>query len=205
MHCPAVENLAKLLTILPGIGPRSAQRIAYNILEKNKKSGLKLANTLIHSIQTVQNCQQCRTLTDTPICKICTNPERKTNLLCITETPSDMITIEQTGAYKGNYFVLNGYLSPLEGIGPTELGIKSLIQLVEDRQINEVIIATNPSIEGDATAYYIFEQFKHKPIKCTRLAHGIPMGGELEYLDGRTLTHALQARTTIKTTESSAG
>ena len=198
MASPLISQLIDALRCLPGVGPKTAQRMAFQILERDRDNGLLLAQMLQEAIAKVGHCQTCRTLSETDQCYICANPARDPALLCIVETPADVMAIENIGTYRGRYFVLMGHLSPLDGIGPREIGIDDLRQRVKDDAIKEAILATNSTVEGEATAHYIAELLKDTPIKCSRIAHGVPVGGELEYLDGNTLSRALDARVTIK-------
>lgn len=183
---------------MPGVGAKSAQRIAFHILQRNKEGGRQLAQTLQAAISAVGNCQQCRTLTELEICNICQNPARERSILCIVETPADIMAIEQTGSFRGIYFVLMGHLSPIDGIGPEQLGIDLLKQRLQAGTINEIIMATSTTVEGETTAYYIAELAKAYPhVQTTRLALGMPLGGELEHLDGGTLARALSQRSKI--------
>jgi recombination protein RecR len=190
----SIENLISALRCFPGIGPKSAQRMAYYILERSREKGSQLSKALEEAINKVTNCQRCRALTETNICAICANPRRDSSLLCVVETPADILALEQTNSYNGLYFVLMGRLSPLDGIGPNEIGINILQQRLNQDDIQELILATNLTMEGEATAHYIANLVANKNIKCTRIAHGVPMGGELEYLDGNTLSRALKGR-----------
>jgi recombination protein RecR len=190
----SLENLISALRCFPGIGPKSAQRMAYYILERGKDKGSRLSKALEEAISKVANCKRCRALTETEICTICADNRRDHSLLCVVETPVDIIALEQTNCYNGLYFVLMGRLSPLDGIGPNELGINILQQRLEQDHIQELILATNLTMEGEATAHYIANLATSKNINCTRIAHGVPMGGELEYLDGNTLARALKGR-----------
>lgn len=194
---PLIDQLITALRCLPGIGPKSAQRMAFHLLEREKTGGLALAKILELAINTVGHCDSCRTLSETALCKLCTNPTRDQSLLCIVETPADVIAIEQTGSYRGQYFVLMGRLSPLDGIGPEELGIDQLIKRVSENPPQEIILATNPTVEGEATAHYLAELVKQRGIQATRIAHGVPLGGELEFVDGNTLARALSGREII--------
>lgn len=191
-----IDKLVNALRCLPGVGPKSAQRMAFYLLDhqKGRTCGITLANTLEQAIQRVGHCQLCRTLSETELCDICNNPRRNSALLCIVETPADIIAIEHTNIYSGRYFVLMGHLSPIDGIGPNELGIDKLSALLESSMLSEVIIATNPTVEGEATAHYLHNLIKTKNIKCSRLAYGIPLGGELEYVDSNTLARSLNGR-----------
>jgi len=198
MLSPLIQELIESLRCLPGVGPKSAQRMTFHLLERAKDKGLQLAESLKKTIDQVDHCQRCRTFSETEICQLCSSPKRNQQLLCIVETPADVIALEQTGNYRGLYFVLMGHLSPLDGIGPKEIGIELLSQRMQAETIDEIIIATNSTIEGEATAHYIATLSNAKGITCSRIAHGIPAGGELEYLDELTLTRALEARRHIE-------
>ena len=195
MPSPLLRELIDALRILPGVGPKSAQRMALTLLERQRPGGLRLARALEQALHHVEHCSICRNLTEQTICDICSNNNRDQNLLCVVESPMDVIALEQSGSYRGCYFVLLGRLSPLDGIGPNELGLPALIErLRASPEIEELIIATNPSVEGEATAHYLREATRGLPLLVTRLAQGVPVGGELEYLGGSTLTHALSGR-----------
>ena len=195
MPSPLLRELIDALRILPGVGSKSAQRMALTLLERQRPGGLRLARALEQALHHVEHCSICRNLTEQPICDICSNSSREQNLLCVVESPMDVIALEQSGSYRGRYFVLLGRLSPLDGIGPNELGLPALIErLRATPEIEELIIATNPSVEGEATAHYLREATRSLPLMVTRLAQGVPVGGELEYLGGSTLTHALSGR-----------
>ena len=195
MSSPLLRELIDALRILPGVGPKSAQRMALTLLERQRPGGLRLARALEQALHHVEHCSVCRNLTEQPICDICSNPAREQHLLCVVESPMDVIALEQSGSYRGRYFVLLGRLSPLDGIGPVELGLPGLIErLRAEPGIEELIIATNPSVEGEATAHYLREATRGLPLMVTRLAQGVPVGGELEYLGGSTLAHALSGR-----------
>jgi recombination protein RecR len=195
MHCsPLLEQLIEALRCLPGVGPRTAQRMAFQLLERNREKGKQLASILQTAMQEIQHCKRCRTFSEVEYCRLCLSTERDKTLLCIIENPADMIAVEQMGHYRGLYFVLMGRLSPLDGIGPSDLGIPQLTPLLTEGSIKEVIIATNPTMEGAATAYYISELVKPYAIKVSRIAHGVPLGGELEYIDSGTLAHAFAGR-----------
>ena len=195
MPSPLLRELIDALRILPGVGPKSAQRMALNLLERQRPGGLRLARALEQALHHVEHCSICRNLTEQTVCDICSNSSREQNLLCVVESPMDVIALEQSGSYRGRYFVLLGRLSPLDGIGPNELGLPALIErLRATPEIEELIIATNPSVEGEATAHYLREATRSLPLMVTRLAQGVPVGGELEYLGGSTLTHALSGR-----------
>lgn len=192
---PLVTELIDALKCLPGVGPKSAQRMAFQLLERNRNKGFRLGESLLKAMEHVGHCRFCRTYTEEDICEICASIKRQdSGLLCIVESPADVVAIEQTGQYSGRYFVLMGHLSPLDGIGPLEIGLDILKTNLQDSQINEVILATNPTIEGDATAHYIGQICQELSIHASRIAHGVPVGGELEHVDGTTLTHAFSGR-----------
>ncbi|WP_373767707.1 recombination mediator RecR [Glaesserella sp.] len=192
---PLLENLMEALRVLPGVGPKSAQRMAYHLLQRNRSGGIALAKALNEAMTHIGHCKSCRTFTEEEECAICQNPRRQASgQLCVVEMPSDIQAIEQTGQFSGRYFVLMGHLSPLDGIGPREIGLDLLQKRLEEESFHEVILATNPTIEGDATANYIAEMCLVHHIKVTRIAHGIPVGGELETVDGTTLSHSFAGR-----------
>jgi len=192
---PLVQELIDAFKCLPGIGAKSAQRMAFHLLERNRLGGQKLADSLSNAMQKIGHCQRCRTFTEDTLCDICLSPKRQLcQQLCIVETPADVIAIEQTGEFQGLYFILMGHLSPLDGIGPDDLGLDILEKQLEEGEFTEVILATNPTVEGEATAHYIAEMTKKHQINISRIAHGVPVGGELEYVDGNTLSHALSGR-----------
>ena len=192
---PLITELVNSLKCLPGVGAKSAQRMAFSLLERNREGALQLSNALRNAMQEVKHCNQCRTFTEDELCKICENPKRAQSAqLCIVESPQDVLAIESTSQYQGRYFVLMGHLSPIDGIGPKEIGLDKLAQLLSEESIAEIILATNPTVEGEATAHYIGQMCKQHKIAATRIAHGVPVGGELEYIDGNTLTHAFNGR-----------
>lgn len=198
-YSPLIDQLVDAFRRLPGIGPKSAQRMVLHFLEKDREGGKHLALALNAAMDGVGQCEKCRTLSEQTLCHICDNPKRDQSLLCIVETPADVFAVEQTNSYKGVYFVLMGHLSPIDGIGPEEIGINQLLKLVEFSVTTEIILATNPTVEGEATAYYIAEQLKtpvllERGLKVSRIAHGVPLGGELEYIDGGTLIHSFAGR-----------
>lgn len=194
MASPLINSLIDAFKMLPGVGPKSAQRMAYYVLERNRKGGERLAYALSQAVEKVGNCQQCRDLTEVEVCGICSSPKRLKNELCVVENPTDITVIEQSGIYKGVYFVLMGHLSPIDGIGPTDLGLDALKERLRHGEIAEVILATNPTVEGEATAHYIQQMAKDAGVQVSRLAQGIPMGGELEYIDSGTLSQAFAGR-----------
>jgi recombination protein RecR len=193
---PLINQLVESLTILPGVGPKSAQRLALYLLEKNKAGAAVLVSTLSEALEKVGHCQQCRNLTETTLCPVCDDTKRNNESLCVVETPAELLAIEQTG-FKGRYFVLFGRLSPIEGIGPDALGLNKLRENVLDNGVKEIILATNPTVEGEATAQYIQQMFVNSEVIVSRIAHGVPLGGELEFVDGGTLAHAIAGRKTV--------
>lgn len=196
---PAISELIRALRMLPGVGPKSAQRMAFQILERQREGGLQLSHALAQAVERVGHCEVCRTLTEAQICELCNDETRReSGLLCIVETPADVLAIEQTGQYAGCYFVLMGHLSPLDGIGPEDIGLDRLAERLEREAISEIILATNPTIEGEATAHYIAELARQYNVSTSRIAHGVPVGGELEYVDQATLGHAFSGRKRIE-------
>lgn len=194
---PLLNQLIESLRCLPGVGPKTAQRMALHLLERNREGGLQLASMLTEALQKIGRCKQCRDLTELETCNICANPRRDESLLCVVESPVDVLSIEQATAYQGRYFVLLGRLSPLDGIGPAELGLDQLAERLEKDTPEEMIIATNPTVEGEATSYYLQRMARKHDIRITRIAHGVPLGGELEYTDQSTLAHAFSGRLLI--------
>ncbi len=194
---PLLEQLIEALRCLPGVGPKTAQRMALTLLTRNRERGMHLANILTRAIEEVKHCEMCRIFSETTLCHICTSTHRDASQLCIVENPIDVIAIEQTNSYRGKYFVLLGRLSPLDGIGPDAIGIDQLTARFKTNEIKEIIIATNPTVEGEATAHYIATLAKTYHIKTTRIAHGVPIGSELEYIDANTLSHALIEREVV--------
>jgi len=189
-----IGRLIESLRCLPGVGPRSAQRMAYHLLEHNRDGGRQLAEILAQSMEQVGNCSDCRTLSEDARCTLCANERRDRSQLCVVETPADVQALEQSTGYQGLYFVLLGHLSPLDGVGPEQLGLDALEARLASGEVSELIIATNPTVEGEATAHFISELAHACGITATRIAHGVPMGGELEYIDGGTLSHAFASR-----------
>lgn len=197
MEQPLIQKLNRAFCALPGVGNKSAQRFVYHLLEKNKQGGIHLANMLLEAMRNIKKCKQCRTLTEQEYCHICSNEQRNKQQLCIVEATTDVDAIEQSGVYQGLYFVLNGYLSPIDGIGAQELGLDTLETYLKNNSIDEVILATNATMEGQITAHYLSSIVKTHHIKLTQIAHGIPLGGELEYADINTISHAMSDRKTI--------
>lgn len=195
---PLIDQLIHALRCLPGVGPKSAQRMAFHLLERGRDAAQTLANTLQHAVRNIGHCQRCHTFAETELCRFCSDPRRDQQLLCIVETPADVLAIEQTQAYRGLYYVLMGHLSPLDGIGPAELGIPRLLAHWQQHAPEEIILATNPTVEGEATAHYIAELARQQQTKVTRIAHGVPLGGELEFVDIGTLTRALLSRDALE-------
>ena len=191
---PLIQRLVEALRCLPGVGPRSAQRMAFHLLERDREGGRRLAAVLGEAMERVGHCRRCRTLSDREVCTLCATPNRDDALLCVVETPAEVLAIEQATGYKGRYFVLGGRLSPLDGVGPRELGLDLLRARLAEGTVRELILATNPTVEGAATAHYIGEMARESGVLVTRIAHGVPLGGELDYVDGGTLAHAFAGR-----------
>lgn len=191
---PLVDNLINSLRYLPGVGPKSAQRMALYLLEKNRDAGDIIAKSISEAMQNVKKCKLCRNLTEEEICSICADAKRDTSILCVLENPADLFAIESSGTFKGLYFVLYGRISPLAGVGPEDLGLDVLFEQLKNSDFKEVILATNPTVEGETTAHYIHQHIQGLDIKITRLAQGMPLGGELEYTDGLTLARAISSR-----------
>lgn len=197
IYPPTLVRLIETLRCLPGVGPKSAQRMAFHLLEKDRNGAAAIADALQKAVAGIGRCQRCRMFAEAELCPVCASPSRDRSLLCIVESPADVAAIEQSGSYRGCYFVLMGHLSPLDGIGPDELGFAELEALLAAGEIKEAILATNATVEGDATAHVIAAIASGRQIKSSRIAHGVPVGGELEYVDGGTLAHALAGRQTL--------
>jgi recombination protein RecR len=198
-YSPLMQQLIDAFRRLPGVGNKSAQRMVLHFLERDRDGGKKLAAALVAAMEGIGQCRRCRNLSESELCQVCAHPGRDHGILCVVETPADVMAVEQTAAYRGLYYVLMGHLSPIDGIGPDSLGIPGLLALVEQGGVVEVILATNPTVEGEATAWYIAEQLRNpvysqRGLKVSRIAHGVPMGGELEYIDGSTLMHSIAGR-----------
>ncbi len=191
---PLLRELVEALRCMPGVGPRSAQRAAFHLLERDRPAALHLADCLQRAMEGIGRCRQCRTFSESELCELCAGSSRDRSLLCVVETPADIAAVESAAGFSGLYFVLMGHLSPLDGIGPEELGLDVLDQRFAEGEVREVILATNPTVEGEATAQYISERAKSQGLRVTRIAHGVPLGGELEYVDGGTLSHAFTGR-----------
>ena len=194
---PLIDQLIESFRCLPGVGPKSAQRMTLFLLERNRAGGLKLSESLVSALNNVGNCRECRNLTEHELCSICENKSRDSGLCCVVESPADILAIEQAGTYRGVYFVLMGRLSPIDGIGPKEIGLDILEQKLSHGGINEVILATNPTVEGETTAHYIAQLCHKYKVGASRIAHGIPVGGELDLVDGTTLMHAFSGRRAV--------
>ena len=197
-YSPLLVQLIDALRCMPGIGRKSAQRIAFHLLERDRDGASQLSVALSQAVQGIGHCERCRMLSEHELCAICSASGRDATQLCIVESPADVMAIEEATGYRGNYFVLMGHLSPLDGIGPQELGLSVLEQRLSEGGIEELIIATNPTVEGDATAHYLADLAERRNVKASRIAHGVPLGGELEYVDGGTLSHAFYGRRLVE-------
>jgi recombination protein RecR len=195
---PLLSELIEALRCLPGVGGKSAQRMAFHLLERERERGLKLAAVLQQAMQKIGHCTRCRNFSETTVCSICASASRDRHLLCVVESPTDLAAIEQATGYRGQYFVLMGRLSPLDGLGPEELGLGLLAERLGEGEVEELILATNPTVEGEATAHYLAQLARAAGIRPTRLAHGVPLGGELEYVDRGTLAHAFGSRQSLE-------
>ena len=191
---PLLLQLIDALKCLPGVGPKSAQRMAFYLLERDRDGAKNLSSALIEAVEKIGHCSMCRTLSEAEICDMCNSVSRDNGTLCVIETPADVYAIEQTAEFRGKYFVLMGHLSPLDGIGPAELGLGLLESRLANGEMKELILATNPTVEGEATAHYISDMAVRHKVMTTRIAHGVPLGGELEYIDAGTLAHAFSGR-----------
>jgi recombination protein RecR len=189
-----LDELIEALRCLPGVGGKSAQRMAFHLLERDRDRGLKLANVMQQAMQRIGRCQRCRDFSEDPLCAVCANGSRDQHTLCVVESPAELAAIEQATGYRGQYFVLMGHLSPLDGLGPEELGLPQLAARLAEGEVEEMIVATNPTVEGEATAHYLAQLARAGGVRPTRLAHGVPLGGELEYVDRSTLAHAFGGR-----------
>jgi len=195
---PSLQNLIEALRCLPGVGPKSAQRMTLHLLERDREGALGLGEALSEAVERVGHCSRCRNFTELEVCEICIDPKRDATTICVVESPADVLAVESSGSFRGHYFVLMGHLSPIDGIGPAEIGLDLFHRRVVDEGIQEVILATNPTVEGEATAYYLTDMLQPEGIKVSRIAHGVPLGGELEYVDGSTLAHALSDRRLVE-------
>lgn len=190
----SLENLIQALRCLPGVGPKSAQRMAYHLLQRDQNGARRLAQALDHALGTIRHCRMCNNFSEEEVCELCSSPKRDAGLLCVVEMPADLVMMEQTQGYRGMYFVLMGRLSPLDGVGPKDIHLDRLLKRAADGGVREVILATNFTVEGEATAHYISELLKERGIKVTRIARGLPVGGELEHVDSGTLAQAVADR-----------
>ncbi len=191
---PLLQQLIEALTCLPGVGPKSAQRMAFHLLERDRSGATVLSLALQQAAENIGHCKRCRTLSEEALCGLCSSPSRDDSKLCVVETPADVYAIEHIAEFRGRYFILMGHLSPLDGIGPAELGLQLLDERLASGQIEEIILATNPTVEGEATAHYISAMAIRHNVLATRIAHGVPLGGELEFIDSGTLAHAFSGR-----------
>jgi recombination protein RecR len=194
LYPPSLSRLIEALRCLPGVGPKSAQRMAFHLLERERVGGRELAQAVTGAIDGLGHCRRCRMFAEGELCPICSSHQRDRSLLCVVESPADVVAVEQSASYRGCYFVLMGHLSPLDGIGPHEIGIEALERLLGEGEVAEVILATNPTVEGEATAHFLGEVIARHGLSASRIAHGVPVGGELEYVEGGTLAHAIAGR-----------
>jgi recombination protein RecR len=197
LYPPSLSRLVEALRCLPGVGPKSAQRMAFHLLERDPDGAREIAAAVGGAIEKLGHCQRCRMFAEGDLCPVCAAPGRDRGLLCVVESPADVVAIEQSGGFRGCYFVLMGHLSPLDGVGPAEIGIDAFERLLVEGEVREVILATNPTVEGEATAHFLAEVTARHGVRASRIAHGVPVGGELEYVDGGTLAHALAGRQMI--------
>jgi recombination protein RecR len=191
---PLIEQLVESLRCLPGVGRKTAQRMALHLLERDREAAMLLSKSLADAMEGVGHCQRCRNFCEQEVCTLCADTRRDTTTICVVESPADVIAVEQSGSYRGLYFVLMGHLSPIDGIGPEDIGLDILRERIQADGVTELILATNPTVEGEATAYYLSELVRDEGIRISRIAHGVPLGGELEYVDGSTLAHAFSGR-----------
>ncbi len=191
---PALTDLIEALRCLPGVGPKSAQRMTLHLLERDREGATVLSEALHQAMSRIGRCQRCRNFTEQAVCELCLDTRRDANTICVVETPADVLAVEQSGSFRGIYFVLMGHLSPIDGIGPAEIGLELLQKRVVEEGIQEVILATNSTVEGEATAYYLTDMLQPHGVRVSRIAHGVPLGGELEFVDGSTLARAFSGR-----------
>jgi len=196
-YSPLLVRLIDGLRCMPGVGQKSAQRIAFHLLERDREGATQLSAALAEAVEGIGHCKRCRMFTEDELCAICSAAGRDATQLCVVESPADVMALEDATGFRGMYFVLMGHLSPLDGIGPEELGLSQLNDWLAEGEVTELIIATNPTVEGDATAHYLADLAAQRGIKASRIAHGVPLGGELEYVDGGTLSHAFYGRRTV--------
>jgi recombination protein RecR len=197
LYPPSLNRLIEALRCLPGVGPKSAQRMAFHLLERDPDGAREIAAAVGGAIEKLGRCRRCRMFAEGELCPVCAAPGRERGLLCVVESPADVVAIEQSASFRGCYFVLMGHLSPLDGVGPAEIGIDAFERVLAEGEVREVILATNPTVEGEATAHFLAEVTARRGIRASRIAHGVPVGGELEYVDGGTLAHALAGRQAV--------
>jgi len=197
LYLPSLNRLIEALRSLPGVGPKSAQRMAFHLLERDRDGAREIAASVTGAVAALGHCQRCRMFAEGDLCPVCAAASRDRTLLCVVESPADVVAIEQSASFRGCYFVLMGHLSPLDGVGPVEIGIDAFEQLLREGEVREVILATNPTVEGEATAHFLAEVVARFGLRASRIAHGVPVGGELEYVDSGTLAHALAGRLAI--------
>lgn len=193
-NSPLLTQLIEALRCLPGVGAKSAQRMAFHVLERDREGAKRLARKLQEAVERIGNCKRCRAFSESELCGFCSSSSRDAQLLCVVETPVDQLAVEQATGYRGHYFVLLGRLSPLDGLGPRELGLDLLTSRLAEGEVQELIVATNPTVEGEATAHLLSQIAQQAGVRATRLAHGVPLGGELEFIDRGTLAHAFGSR-----------
>jgi recombination protein RecR len=204
-YSPLLQQLIEALKCLPGVGQKSAQRMAFHLLQRNRAGAAVLAERLASAVGTIANCERCRMLTEDTVCGLCRSDRRDGRLLCVVEMPADVVAIEQAGIYNGRYFVLMGHLSPIDGIGPRELGLDLLDQVLANGEIAEVVLATSVTVEGDATAHLLAQLAHRRSVRASRIAYGVPVGGELEFIDSGTLSRAFSGRHAIEVAEEGIG
>lgn len=204
-YSPLLKQLIDALTCLPGVGQKSAQRMAFHLLQRNPSGAVTLSARLADAVEKIGNCQRCRMLSEEAVCSFCTSKRREDNMLCVVETPADLLAIEQAGVYRGRYFVLMGHLSPIDGIGPTELGLDLLEERLRSSEIKELVLATGVTVEGDATAHMLAQVAHRHGIRASRIAYGVPVGGELEFTDSGTLSRAFTGRLSLEAAEEELG
>ena len=200
-YSPLLRQLIEALRCLPGVGQKSAQRMAFHLLQRNREGAAALAERLSDAIREIGGCERCRMLTEDPVCAICRSDRRDSRLLCVVEMPADVVAIEQAGIYSGRYFVLMGHLSPIDGIGPSELGLDQLDRLLASGDVKELVLATSVTVEGDATAHLLAQVARRRGVRASRIAYGVPVGGELEFIDSGTLTRAFTGRLALEWSE----
>jgi recombination protein RecR len=204
-YSPLLKQLIDALKCLPGVGQKSAQRMAFQLLQRNRAGARNLAERLSLAVENIGNCERCRMLTEEPVCGFCSSNRREDSVLCVVETPADLLAIEQAGIFRGRYFVLMGHLSPIDGIGPAELGLDLLDERLRVSEISELVLATGVTVEGDATAHLLAQMARRHGVRATRIAYGVPVGGELEFIDSGTLSRAFTGRLALESAEEELG